>query len=198
MHRARHPAAPRAEYGAFHPLEHETMDLLNALTSIAGIDTPDAQALAGAVLGAARSQADDAGTEQLDAAVPELDAWVDAAQHRSDVPDEAPREGFLGNLMDFAGSSTGGALLGAVAGEEAKEKAQVVAVLSKVGLSAGQAAPAAPILLSFLEERMGKDSLGKLLAAAPILQGLAQLKAGGEGNDLASTATGLLSGLFGR
>jgi hypothetical protein len=176
------------------------MDLVSALTSAAGIDTSQAQALAGAVLGTARKQADEAEAAKLDEAVPELSGWVDEAQKQSDVPDEAPKESFLGSLASFAGSPAGGAVLSAVGGEGAQEKAQVVAVLSKVGLTPGQAALAAPVVLSFLEQRLGEEWVDRLVAAAPILSGVKALQADDAGagtGGLADVAKGALGSLFG-
>ncbi len=177
------------------------MDLVSALTSAAGIDASQAQALAGAVLGTAATQAAPEEAAKLQEAVPEMGGWVDEAQNASDTPNEEPSDGFLGGLASFAGSGAGGALLGALGGEEAKEKAQVVAVLSKVGLSPTQAAMAAPVVLSFLEERLGKEWVDKLVSAAPVLGGLQQLggaapEAEGAGG-LASAAKGMLGGMFG-
>jgi len=168
------------------------MNLIDALGA-AGIDGSQAAALAGAVLGTARTQASEEEADKLAERVPELDEWVAAAQHASETPDEAPQESFLGDLAGFAGSDMGGALLGALGGNEAKEQAQAVAVLSKVGLSASQAALAAPVVLSFLQQRLGAEWTERLLGAAPVLAGLSQL----QGSDGASSGIGgLIGGLF--
>ena len=142
------------------------MDLVKALTGALGIDDTQAQAVAGAVLANVQGQVEDEteGTEveeQLDSAVPELGGWLDTAKS-----------------MTGAGGVTD--LLGAVAGKKAQNAALLAAVLGKVGLDESKAMMAAPLVLQFLESRMDKATLDKILAVAPILTGTAP-KAGAGG-----------------
>ncbi|MCB9675829.1 MAG: DUF2780 domain-containing protein [Alphaproteobacteria bacterium] len=171
------------------------MDLVSALSGAFGIESNQAQAVAGAMLATVQSQAEahDDGAEvasKLDSAVPEMGGWLDQAKALAGAPSAAPAGGggMLGGLMGMAGSGAGNQLLGAVAGKQAQNAALLAAVLGKVGLDETKAMMAAPILLQFLESRMDKAWLDRMLAVAPFLTG-SQPKAG---NPL-----GGLGGLFG-
>jgi hypothetical protein len=103
------------------------MDLIQALSNHAGLDTDRAQALAGGVLGLVRSavetQSGAAAAQQVDAAVPELGAWQAAAARLvgGDAGGEAGSGlGALGGLaaqaLAGADGGGGGGGLGALGG----------------------------------------------------------------------------------
>jgi len=155
------------------------MDLIANLASTLGVEDNAAQALAGAVLANVKGavEEDTEGTEveeKLAASVPEMGGWLDAAKALAGAEEPKQEEesgGMLGGLMDMAGSGVGNQLLGAVAGKKAQNAALLAAVLGKVGLDESKAMMAAPLVLQFLESRMDKAMLDKILAVAPILTG---------------------------
>lgn len=181
------------------------MDLIGQLSSALGVESNKAQALAGTLLGAARSQLAENGDAEdvakLDAAVPELSDWKSTANAQVQDPSvgDGAGEGLGGlfsSLSKAAGSSMGQQLIGAVAGEGAREKAAVVSVLGQLGLQPSHAAMAAPVLLDFLEDRLSKDWTSRLVKAAPILMGLADEAPPTEEPSLANQALGALGKLF--
>jgi len=167
------------------------MDLIGALAGQLGIDDTQAEAVAGAVLGSVKTDAPEEETEAIDEAIPELEEW-EATAKEALATDSVPAAGEDG-LSSLVGSGLGNDLLGAVAGAETAEKAAAVALLDKLGLEPAHAALAAPVLLQFLEDRVGEEAVDTLLAAAPLLAGLQQAAGDGEG---AGLGTGL-GGLFG-
>lgn len=181
------------------------MDLISQLAGNLGMDPAQAQALAGGLLGTVKEQvAQHAGPEmaaKLDAAVPELGGWQAQAASVLSGAAEAPAAeassglgGMLGNLASMAGSGAGNELLGALAGEGAAQQAQVVALLSKLGVDPAHASMAAGPALAFLKERMPAEWMDMALKAMPVLASLAggdDKPAGGGG------LGGMLGGLLG-
>lgn len=167
------------------------MDLISTLAKTVGISDQQAQAVAGLALGATRSQVaekDPGLAGQLAGAIPELAGWQQAAAAVGAAPAAAPAGGgLLGGLMSAASGGVGNQLLGAVAGQEAAQGAQLVGLLGKLGLGAEHAALAAPVLLQFLKSRLGDDTVGKVLAFAPMLSG---------GAPAAGGVAGMLGGLL--
>ena len=148
------------------------MDLISSLASTLGIPADQASALAGLALGTAKSQVaekDGALAGTLAQKVPELASW-EAAASKAQATLAAPSGGgLLGGLMSAAGSGLGNQLLGAVAGQNAAQGAALIGLLGKLGLSADHARLAAPVLLKFLESRLGPDTVQKVLGYAPLL-----------------------------
>jgi len=172
------------------------MDLVQSLATAMGVQENQATALAGLVLGTAKAQAGDAEAQKLEEAVPELDGWVEKAKAETAGSDDEP--GMMDDLARFATSGFGGSLLGAVAGQEAAEKAQLVALMSRAGLAPEHATLAAPVVLSFLEARLGDVWMDRLMAAAPILTGVKQVSTEAEdGSGALGAVAGALGGLFG-
>ncbi|MEZ4315907.1 MAG: hypothetical protein R3F61_00310 [Myxococcota bacterium] len=170
------------------------MDLVGALSGAFGVEGKQAEAIAGALLATVKDQVASGteGTEveeKLDSAVPEMGGWLDTAKSLAGTPSAGPQGGgMLGGLMGLAGSGAGQQLLGAVGGKQAQHAALLAAVLGKVGLDETKAMMAAPIVLQFLESRIDKVWLDRILAAAPLLTGA---QPGGAGN-----ALGALGSLF--
>lgn len=160
------------------------MDLISKLASTLGVPDTQAQAVAGAVLGKVKEQvADEAGgaaAAQVDAAVPELSGWQAQA----------------GALLGGGGGLGGllGAAAGALGGQQAQDTAAIVAILAKLDIDASKAALVAPLVLSFLKDRLEPGTLQMVLKAAPLL-------AGGQGGGAAGgmgAAADMLGGLFGK
>ncbi|MBX2800657.1 MAG: DUF2780 domain-containing protein [Myxococcales bacterium] len=160
------------------------MDIIESLSGQLGLDPRQAQALAGAVLGAARDESADEETAKLEQAVPELDQWASVAQSMlseggADDGDSGGG-GLLGSLAKMAGSGLGNELVGAVLGEDAQETATLVAVMNKLGLDTSHATMAAPVVLEFLENRLGDEWTERIVKGAPMLMGLIRTQ-GAEG-----------------
>lgn len=164
------------------------MDLIAQLSSQLGVDPTQAQALAGAVLGGVKDQVGEhvgpEAAQKLDAGVPELSTWQQAASSTLEQPEA--QGGLLGGLT----GGLGGQLLGAVGGEEAKQVAQLGAILQQLGVDAGHVALVGPMVLAFLKDRMPAEWVDRALAVAPLLSGASK---GGTG----AAALGALGGLFG-
>ena len=183
------------------------MDFIKAIAAQVGVPEATAAGLAGGVLGMVRdSMAADDGEDAasaVDAAIPELGGWREAAAGlMSDAagaasPAASAGGGVLGGLMKAAG---GGGLLGdlteEVLGKDARQTAALASVFSGLGLDASKAAAAAPVVLNFLEERLSGDLLSKAMAAAPFLASIIGDR-GDEAGGGGATVSGLLGSLFG-
>lgn len=146
------------------------MDLIGSLASQLGVDGNVAEALAGQVLGMTRDQVGDAETAKLDEAVPEISSWQETAKAMLEG-ESAGGGGMLGSLVEMAGSGLGKEVVGAVLGEDAENTATLAALISKLGLKSEHATMAAPVVIEFLEERVGKEWVGRIMDAAPMLSG---------------------------
>ncbi|MCO4744466.1 MAG: hypothetical protein KC912_06755 [Proteobacteria bacterium] len=173
------------------------MDFIGALSGQLGLSEDQAKALAGTVIGGVRGQLegeDDDAAQGVDAAVPELGDWsAMAGKFLSKGKPDADEGGLGGMLGGLASAAAGGGALGdafeAVAGKEAKQTAQVVALLDQFGVDGDKAAMVAPLALSFLKDRLPEDVLEKAMAFAPMLLGDSAPSAGG--------MVGALGSLFG-
>jgi len=184
------------------PAEKErTMDLISSLTSGLGIDPKQAQGLAGGVLGMVQSQlSDNNGPEaaaQMQQAIPEMSGWQQTAS--SMMGGGGDGGGMLGAAASaFGGGSSGGLLqaaAGAIGGKSAQQASQMVGLLGGLGLDAKYGAMAAPLILSFLKDRLPSGVLDMALQAAPMLFG------GGEAPAAAPAAedpTGGIAGSIGK
>lgn len=156
------------------------MDLIDQLASTLGVDARAARAVAGAVLGATREQVPDDETAKLDEAVPEISDWASTAEEiLKQGADDGDGGGLFGSLARMAGSGLGNDLVGAVLGEEAQDTAQIVALFQTLGLKAEHASVAAPMVLDFLVDRVGKEWTDRILDGAPMLLKLVKGQLGG-------------------
>ncbi len=170
------------------------MDLIAQLAGTLGVDEGQAQAVAGAVLGKVKDEvaegAGDEAADQLSGAVPELSGWQDKAA-------SLMGGGGGGGLLGALGGGGAGGLLGAAAealgGEDARNTAAIVTLLGKLDVDAGKAALVAPVVLSFLKDRLDPKLLSTVLSAAPLLAG-----GGGDARGGLGAAAGMLGGLFGK
>lgn len=162
------------------------MDLVSGLASAVGIPQDQAKAVAGLVLGMASTQVSEQKPElaaQMSTAIPEISGWQAAADTfvrslSQSAPAEAPQAapqpqgGLLGGLLSAAGGGLGNQLLGAIAGPEVAQGAQLAMVLDRIGLTTEQAAAAAPVVLNFLKSRLDESIVQQIVAAAPLLGSL--------------------------
>lgn len=179
------------------------MDLISTLAGQLGVDSEQAKALAGGVLGtvqgAVAEKEDDAVAAEMESAIPELSEWKGKAEAMTGGDMQAGGVGgLLGAATDAMGGGGLGGLLGAAAGalggEQAKDVAAVVMLMDKIGIDSSKASLVAPTVLSFLKERLPGGLVEKVLAAAPML---AMVSGGGdEGESDGGGIGGLLGGLL--
>ena len=132
------------------------MDLIQILTSQLGLDSGQAQGLAGTVLNfiKARVAAKVGGREAqaVECAVPELGAWSETAE-------------------TLSRSGGGGGLLGLAAGTIGGEIGELTSAVSKLDLDASTLQQALPIIADFLKARMDQETFTRVLSAVPFLKG---------------------------
>ena len=163
------------------------MDLVSGLASAVGIPQDQAKAVAGLVLGMASTQVSEQKPElaaQMSTAIPEISGWQAAADTfvrslSQSAPAAAPQaepqpQGLFGGLLSAAGGGLGNQLLGAIAGPEVAQGAQLAMVLDRIGLTTEQAAAAAPVVLNFLKSRLDESIVQQIVAAAPLLGSLVE------------------------
>lgn len=185
------------------------MDLIGALSQQLGVDSNQAQGLAGGLLGVVQAQVKDklgdGAAQQLSAAVPELAGWQQAAQA---APAPSTGGDMLGALTGALGGQ-GGGVLGALGGlvggsagqalQQAGDVAAVAGVLQRFNLGADKAALVAPLLLNFLKSKLDPALVSKVVGALPMLAGLvggAGAAPSGAAPAAGGGAAGLLSGLL--
>lgn len=167
------------------------MDLVSGLASAVGIPQDQAKAVAGLVLGMANTQVSEQKPElaaQMSTAIPEISGWraaadtfisslsktspAQAAPQQPAPQQPAPQGGLFGDLLSAAGSGFGNQILGAIAGQEVAQGAQLAMVLDRIGLTTEQAAAAAPVVLNFLKSRLDETTVQQIVSAAPLLGSL--------------------------
>ena len=151
------------------------MDFIRELSTQLGVETPQAEAVAGGLLGLVQQRlGNTTDSAALGKAVPELGQWQASAA----------------SLLGGAGAGAGG--LGGLLGGAGGELGAIAGLLGKLGISADQAATLVPLAISFLKSRLSPELLGKLMQAVPFL---AQSEGAGAG--LGGLA-GALGGLLGK
>ena len=190
------------------------MDLIGQLSQQLGMDSNQAQGLAGSLLkmvqGSVKEKMGPQAAEQLEQSIPEMQGW----QRQAETPAPPPSSGseglmgalgslggMLGGQGQAPGAAGGGGLMGALGGAvaHAGEVAGVVALLQRFNLDAGKAAMVAPLLLNFLKSRLDPKLVSGILAAVPMLTQLGgggQTPEGGGGTQGGGGLGGLLGGLI--
>ena len=142
------------------------MDLIGQLSSQFGIDTSQAEGLAGGLLGAVKDQvAEKVGeseASELAEHVPEMGDWQAKAASLA-----GGDEGGGGGLMGLAGSAMG-ALGG---GGGVGGFAALLPMLSNMKLDASSLSSLLPMGLEFLKSRLPGGLMGKVAGAIPALSG---------------------------
>ncbi|WP_257458631.1 DUF2780 domain-containing protein [Archangium lipolyticum] len=181
------------------------MDLIGQLSQQLGVDSNQAQGLAGSLLklvqGTVKEKLGAQAADQMGQAIPEMQGWEQQAAR------QAPQGGSggggllggLGGLLGGQGQSGGGGggLMGALGGlgGQAGEVAGIVALLQRFNIDAGKASLVAPLLLNFLKSRLDPKLVSGILTVMPMLANL-----GGGGNTPeggGSQGGGGLGGLLG-
>lgn len=143
------------------------MELIDALAHQLNLDPVKAQALAGGVLGVVQNaladRAGPASVQQLEAAVPELPAWKQAAETQMGADAPGASEGGLGGLLGSALGSLGGSLGGTVGAV-----ALLAPMLGKLGISEEQVRVVIPLISRFLEQRLDGPVFDQVKELLPI------------------------------
>lgn len=185
------------------------MDFIGQLSQQLGVDSNQAQGLAGSLLklvqGTVKEKMGPEAADQMGQAIPEMQGWQQAAAQAQQTSRPESGGGLMGALGGLGGllggqgqSGGGGGLMGALGGAvgQASEVAGVVALLQRFNLDAGKASLVAPLLLDFLKSRLDPKLVGGILAVMPMLANLG----GGGGNTPGgggSQGGGGLGGLLG-
>ena len=183
------------------------MDLIGQLAGTLGVDASKAEGAAGAILGMIKSQAPAGALDGLVQQAPQAAGWMEkAGPLLAGVTGGGPSSsnsgggdllgaaagllgggggaGALGALGGALGGSVGGAMQGAAA------LSMVSGVLGKLGIPPELAAKAVPLVLSFVQSKLGDGGFASLLGQVPMLKDLA----GAGGN---AGAAGGLGGMLG-
>jgi hypothetical protein len=192
------------------------MDFIGQLSQQLGVDSQQAQGLAGSLLklvqGTVKEKMGPQAADQMGQAIPEMQGWQQQAEART-AQAQQPESGGglmgalggLGGLLggQGQGQSGGGGLLGALGGAvgQAGEVAGVVALLQRFNLDAGKAALVAPLLLNFLKSRLDPKLVSGILTVMPMLANLGSgggnTPGGGGSQGGGGGLGGLLGGLIG-
>lgn len=144
------------------------MDVIGQLATTLGVDNPQAESVAGAVLGTLQRNAPEGALDDLLKRAPEASAWLQKAGPR--IAGAAPA-GLAGTLP---GAVSGGGLAGAVKGAAALEA--VATGLQKVGVPPEMAARAVPVVLRYLEDKLGGAGFAALAEQTPFLKDLSAVR----------------------
>ncbi|QRK04618.1 hypothetical protein JQX13_30750 [Archangium violaceum] len=169
------------------------MDFIGQLSQQLGVDSNQAQGLAGSLLklvqGTVKEKMGPQAADQMGQSIPEMQGWQQQAEAQTA---QAQQSGSGGGLMGALGGlggllggqgqgqSGGGGLMGALGGAmgQASEVAGIVALLQRFNLDASKASLVAPLLLNFLKSRLDPQLVGGILTVMPMLANLG----GGGGN----------------
>ena len=145
------------------------MELIDALSHQLNLDPRKAQALAGGIFGvvedALTDRAGPDAAKQLEAVVPELPAWRQAAE--THMGDDAP-SGASSGLGSLLGSALGS--MGGGSGGAAGAAALLVPILGKLGISEDQVQVVLPIVSRFLAQRLDGPLLEQVQEVLPFLR----------------------------
>jgi len=183
------------------------MDLIGQLSQQLGVDSSQAQGLAGSLLKMVQHTVTDRvgadAAAQMNNAIPEMQGWQQAAAPAAPANPSGGGGGMMGALGGLLGGGQGasgsgggglGGMLGGLGGmaAQAGEVAGIVALLQRFNIDGGKAALVAPLLLNFLKSRLDPALLGRILPALPMLANLG----GGGGTSGGGGLGGMLGGLL--
>lgn len=171
------------------------MDLIGQLAGALNVDGNKAEGVAGTVLGLIQKQAPAGALDGLLAQAPEASGWMSKASSLLGA-EGGGGGGDAGGLLGSLGGMLGGA--GGAAGllQGAGALQAVTGALGKLGIPPELAARAVPIVLSFLQQKLGSGGLSQLAAKVPFLESLTQLSGPGGGDAGGGGLGGLLGGLL--
>lgn len=165
------------------------MDLIRELIGALDVDRAQAEAAAGGALGVLQQHVPEGALDTLFAKAPEALRWIQQAA--PGLTPEPPGQG--GGSLGAVGALLGGGATGGILeGSAAIQRA--IKVIEGLGVAPELAARVLPLVLRFVEEKLGKDDFQALTSQAPVLDRLGVLGGAkvGSGGGLGSLLGGLL------
>jgi Protein of unknown function VcgC/VcgE (DUF2780) len=157
------------------------MDLIGTVTSALGIDSSAAEGAVGSVFKLLKQNAPADAFGAVEEKVPEAAKWMGAA------PAPEGGGGALGGLLGAAAGALGGSL-----GQAAGPLGGLVASLSKSGVGGDALGKLVPLVLQFLQGRVGDGVVAKLVGSIPALAPFL----GGSNQSGGASAASVLGSLF--
>ena len=156
------------------------MDLIGQLASTLGVDTAKAESAAGAILGTVQQYAPAGALDGLMKSAPEASGWLaKAAPLLGGASSSTSPLGALGGLFGGGGGGALGGLGGLVQGAAAIQT--VTSVVEKLGVPPELAAKAVPLVLAFVQSKLGDGGFQQLAAQVPFLKELGSASSEGGG-----------------
>lgn len=163
------------------------MDLIGSLSQQLGIDSSAAETAAGGVLEVVRGHAGPEEAQQIDQKVPEASGWIAKARALAAGGGGGGVMGALSGALGQAGGAAGA--IGGLAG--------LTGMLGKLGIGEEKLGGVLPLVLQFLQARLGGEVANKLFAAVPFLQHFVGGNVGAHpGTGTSQEASGGLGGLL--
>jgi hypothetical protein len=169
------------------------MDLIGTISSSLGVSPESAQGAVGSLLALVKQHAPADAFSAVETQAPETKQWMNSAAQPT-VEGGGAGGGLLGDLLGAAGGALGGlGGLGAQLGAAAGPLGSLISALSKHGLSGDALGTLVPLVLQFLQTKIGPDTLARLISAVPFL---AHLAGGGAQPAGEPSLAGALGSLF--
>lgn len=165
-------------------------DLIGNLVSTLGVSPAQAEGTAGTVLGLIQQHAPAGALDTVVQKEPAAQGWIDRAAPALTSQGGGGLGGLAGSLLGGGGLGGLGSLGGLVQGAAAIQV--VTSQLEKLGIPSSVTAQAIPLVLSFVQSKLGNQSFSALTSKVPFLQELAQHQQSSSGGGLA----GALGKLF--
>lgn len=165
-------------------------DLIGNLVSTLGVSPAQAEGTAGTVLGLIQQHAPAGALDSVVQKEPAAQGWIDRAAPALTNQGGGGLGGLAGSLLGGGGLGGLGSLGGLVQGAAAIQV--VTSQLEKLGIPSSVTAQAIPLVLSFVQSKLGNQSFSALTSKVPFLQELAQHQQSSSGGGLA----GALGKLF--
>lgn len=172
------------------------MDLIGMLSGALNVDHAKAEGAAGGVVGVLQQFAPEGALDTFFSRAPEAKGWVaKAAPLLQQVSGGGGGGGLLGSVGSLLGGGGGGAGAGGILQGSAAVQ-QVLKVIEGLGVPPELAAKAVPLVLQFVQEKLGSQEFRALTEKVPLLTQLGALGdpdgGGGGGGGLGGLLGGLL------
>ena len=164
------------------------------LSGVLKLDQTKAESAAGGILGVMRQYAPEGALEPFFDRAPEAQGWVAQAapllQRITQGADAGGLLGSVGTLFGGGAQGAGGILQGSAAVQ------QVLKVVESLGVPPELAVKAVPMVLQFVQEKLGSDGFRALSEQVPLLSQLGALGHDDGGGGGGGPLGGLLGGLL--
>jgi hypothetical protein len=164
------------------------MDLIGQLTQQLGLKPDTAQAASGSVFQLLQQHAPAGAFQQLLDKAPEVSGWMSKAQGPAGAAPAPAGSGGLGGMLGAAAGMLGGA-----GGEAAGQLGALTGMLGRFGLSPEMATKVLPLVLQFVQSKLGTQGTQQLASGMPLLQ---QFLQGGGAQEGGGGLGGMLGKLF--